>query len=248
MHKNVVRTAILTFALAIFAQASFGQTANESQKRALANELVEITFRAFPMGTFQDTIEKMKMESLDGFKSEISATLNSKIDESADLSAAKKAEIKAKVPNLVDKMAVRVEVLVMQDLDMEQWIKETLTENYVKDLTLAEMQKINAFFKSSSGTIFFELVKEEASAEFEKRPSKSSEMLKVKDALEIYKFMKTPSGERFMAVFTKDADSFLNKKINAWGEDILKNLEQDIENGELNKLLVDFIAENLVVD
>lgn len=248
MHKNIVRTVILTFALAIFAQTSFSQTANEAQKIRLADELVEITFRAFPMGTFQDTIEKMKMESLGGFKSEISATLNSKIDESADLSAAKKAEIKAKVPNLVDKMAVRVEVLVTQGLDMEQWIKETLAENYVKDLTLAEIEKINAFFKSSSGKMFFELVKEEASAEFEKRPSKSSAMLKEKDAVEIYKFMKTPSGEKFMAVFTKDSDNFLNKKINAWGEDMLKNLEQDIENGELNKLLVDFIAENLVVN
>lgn len=248
MYKNIVRTTILTFALAIFAQASFGQTADEEQKITLSDELVEITFRAFPMVTFQDTIEKMKTESLSGFKSEISSTLNAKVDESADLSAAKKAEIKAKVPNLVDKMAVRVEVLVMQGLDMEQWLKEALAENYTKDLTLADLKKINAFFKSSSGTVFFELVKEEASAELEKRPSKSSTMLKNKDAAEIYKFMKTPSGEKFMTVFTKDTDNFLNEKINAWGESMLKDLEKDIESGELNKLLVDFIAENLVVN
>ena len=245
MHKKIIRTAILTFAMAVFAQVSFSQTADELQKVKLADELVEITFRAFPMGTFQDTIEKMKTESLSGFKSEISATLNAKVDESADLSAAKKTEIKSKVPNLVDKMAVRVEVLVMQGLDMEQWIKETLAENYVKDLTLAEMEKINAFFKSSSGAVFFELVREEASAEFEKRPSKSSSMLKEKDALEIHKFMQTPSGTKFMAVFTKNADTFLNEKINMWGEGMIKKLEQDIESGELNKLLVDFITENL---
>ncbi|MCD9185546.1 MAG: hypothetical protein LUM44_03880 [Pyrinomonadaceae bacterium] len=245
MHKNIITATILTLALTVCAQISFSQTANDAEKVRLANELVEITFKAFPMNTFQDTIEKMKTESLQGFKSEISATLNAKIDETADISAARKAAIKAKVPNLVDKMAVRVETLIMQGLDMEQWIKETLAENYVKDLTVAELEKVNTFFKGSSGTVFFELVKEEAAAELEKRPSKSSSMLKNNDAVEIYKFMKTPPGEKFMAIFTKDADNFLNKKIMVWGEDMLKNLEQDIESGELNKLLVDFVAENL---
>jgi len=244
MHKNIIRTAILTFALTVFAQFSFSQTANESQKAKLAAELVEITIKAFPTESFQTTIDDMKTESLNGFKSQITKTLNAKIDESADVSAAKKSEIKAKVPNLVEKMTLRVEVLVTQGLDMNQWIKDTLAENYAKDLTDAELEKIITFFRSASGTEFFKLVQEEATAELEKRPSKSSSMLKEKDAAEIYKFMETPAGKKFMATFTKDADDFLNKKINAWGDGMLKSLEKDIEGGELNKLLVDFIMEN----
>lgn len=244
MRKNIIITAVLTLALAVFAQVSPGQTADQTQKVKLADELVEQTFKAFPMESFEKTIEELKTGSLGGFKTQITKMLNAKIDESADISAEKKAEIKTKVSPLVDKMAKRVEVLVLQDLQMEQWIKESLKENYLKDLTLSDLQKLTAFFKSPSGTAFFELVEEEARAEIEKRPSKTAEILKEDDAVEIYEFMKTPPAEKFMNAFAKESDSFLDAKINDWGENMIKNLEKDMEDGELHKLLTGFITEN----
>lgn len=243
-HKYVIRTALLTVAMALFAQISFSQATNEAQKTKLADELVEQTFKAFPIDAFQKNIEEVKSGSLGSFKTEIAKMLNGKIDESAELSTEKKAEIKSKVSPLVDKMAERVEVLVMQDLQMEQWIKESLKENYLKDLNISDMQSLTTFFNSPSGTAFFELVEEEARAEIEKRPSKSAEMLKDDDAVEIVKFMKTPPAERFLKAFARDSDNFLNAKINAWGENMIKSLEKDMESGELNKLLIEFIKEN----
>lgn len=244
MKKIILNTAISTIALAIFAQISFAQTVSDAEKTKLANELVEITFKAFPMEVFQNELDEMKTKSMRDFNKEITNTINSKIDGTSEFSVEKKAAVKAKVPAFMDKMTVRVETLLMRDLNLEQWIKESLFENYTNDLTAADLQKINAFFKSPSGTAFFELVKEEAAASVEKRASKAESMLKEKDAVEIDKFMKTEAGTKFMATFSKDADSFFEAKAATWSEGMLQNLEKDMESGELNKLLVGFITEN----
>lgn len=244
MIKSIAKMMFMALVLTVFLQNVKAQADDSDQKAQLVNDLVKSTFEAFPMGIFEGIVEKMKTESLGGFRNEISKMMTSKVDETAEFSVEKKADIKNKIPALVDKMAIRLEVLVTQDMDMSQWIKESLADSYTKELTVDELKKLTSFFNSPSGKAFFEVVKEEAAAQGENRPANSDGILKNKDAVEIEKFMKTPVAQKFMANFVKGSDTYLEAKIESWGETMLKNIEAEMETGEIGKLLKDFMETN----
>ncbi|HQU82885.1 MAG TPA: DUF2059 domain-containing protein [Pyrinomonadaceae bacterium] len=244
MKKNIFNAFLFALVLTISAQVSFGQKTAPNTKKQLVKNLVESTFSSFPINFFENNLEEVKKKSINDFKTEMSNMLNSKIDENANFTAEKKASIKEKVPAVADQLGERVKLLVTDGLDITKWLKEGLADNYEKQLTLAEIKQINTFLKSPAGKTFSLVIKEIATADFEKRTPDTNSILNAKDTVQINKFMKTPAAVKFKSVFTEDMDQFIKQRIDAWGEDVLKKIQTDVEDGELNKLLVGFFTEN----
>lgn len=230
--------------LMVFANFSYSQTATSPDKTQLINEIVEQTFSAFPLETLEVEIEKVKTESIGKIKDEIPNLLISRAEANTDFSAEKKAAIKAKVPEFGERFGNKITEVITKDLDVSRWIKEALAENFTKNFTVAELKKVNSFITGENGRVFFEAVKKLASAKIEGRNSEIDDTITDKQAVQIEKFMKSPLGVKFMDFFGKDTETILNQKIENWSEDMLKNLEESMENGELGEMLKQFIIEN----
>lgn len=227
--------------LMVFANFAFGQKATSANKAQLVNEIVEQTFSAFPLETLEAEIEKVKKESSEKFKIEIPELLISKVEENTEFSNERKEEIKAKVPAFGESFGNKVSEIITKDLNVNLWLKEALADDFTKNFTVAQLRKISSFMKGKNGKAFFEAVKAIA-----KNESKESIENKITDkqAIEIDKFMKSPVGKKFMNLFAKDTEIFLAAKIETWSAQMLKNIDEAMETGELGEMLKQFIIEN----
>lgn len=244
MKKIMIKVGVLTLVFTFFAQFSVAQTA---QKKRLVNELVNVTIAAFPTDFIDSSVEKMGTLGAEGIKKELGAAVLEKI-ENSDLTAERKISAKQAVPDFTEKLGEKFKEIMKENLTMNDWIRESLSVNYYKQFTVAELRQLVAFFKSLSGNDFLVLVKEFASAEIEKRPPQKDGLVKKSSEVQIEKFMKTPAGQKFMNKFTDDDDKILEKRIDEWGAKMLKKVEEDMESGEMNKMLMDFRRQHLLMN
>lgn len=241
MKKNILKAGVLTLVLAFCVQFSAAQAV---QKKQLVDELVNATFEAFPTDIIDNSVEQMARYGAEGIKKEIGNLVAGKID-SSELTAERKDAAKAAIPAFTEQLGEKFRELLNENLTMNDWIKESMTVNYDKQFTVAELKQLVAFFKSPSGGDFLILVKEFASAEMEKRAAQTDGLVGKASEAKIMAFLNTPTGKKFIDKFTDDNDKILEKRIDEWGELMLKKVEQDMESGELNKILMDFISENI---
>ncbi len=244
MKKSIVKMLISMVVLMVFATFSYSQTAASADKDQLIAEIVEQTFSAFPMEVFETEIEKAKTQGVGKIKDEIPQLLISKAEANPDFSVEKKAAIRAKVPEFGERFGDKVTEVISKDLNITLWIKEAFAENFAKNFTVAELKKINLFMKGENGRAFFEAVKEQASAKIDGRTSQTDSNITDKEAIDIEKFMKSPLGVKFMDFFGKDTEAFLDRKIENWSNNMLKNIEESMKTGELGEMLKQFIVEN----
>lgn len=241
MKKNIFKLSVLTLVLTFCAQFSAAQAV---QKKQLVDELVNATFEAFPTDVIDNSVEQLGRYGAEGIKKELGDLVLEKI-EGSNLTAEKKDSAKAAIPAFTDQIGEKFKELLNENLTMNDWIKESMAVNYNKQFTVAELKKLVTFFKSSSGSDFLILVKEFASAEMEKRAPQTDGLVGKASEAKITAFLNTPTGKKFLDKFTEDNDKILEKRIDEWGEMMLKKVEQDMESGEMNKILMDFISENI---
>lgn len=242
MKKITAKILFSAIALMICASISPSQTVSADKTR-LVNQVTEQTFEAFPVEFFEIEIEKVKKESGEQIKSEFTNLIIKKTEENPDLSSQKKEEIKAKVPDFSERFGNKVAEVIGRDLDINLWIKEALADNFAKNFTVAELKKIDSFMKGTHGKAFFAAVKEIASAKIQKQEA-GTPQLTARQSIEIEKFINSPLGKKFMDVFGDNTENFLTQKIDVWGDNMLKNIEESMEKGELGEMLEQFIAEN----
>lgn len=244
MKKHLFKAAFLLAAITFSAQFSFAQTTAAAQKKKLVNDLVAATFASFPIEGLETTIEKMKDSGAKEIEAQMANLINEKLDASANMPAAKKNEIRKKIPAFTALFSERFKTMLGENLDLPLWIKESLAVNFDRQFTLAELRRLSAFFKSPSGKDFTNLVKEIAAAEAEKREPQTDGIVPKKSEVQIERFMKTPLADKFMKKFTEDPDGILEKRIDEWGDKMIEKVEEDMRSGEMNKILMDFVNEN----
>lgn len=243
MKKITTKILFSAAVLIICASFSHSQTTVSADKTGLVNQITEQTFAAFPVEFFEIEIEKVKKESGEQIKREFTNLIIKKTEENPDFSAQKKEEIKAKVPDFGERFGNKVAEVIGRDLDINLWIKEALADNFTKNFTVAELKKIDSFMKGAHGKAFFAAVKEIASAKIQKQETETPQ-LTARQSIEIEKFINSPLGKKFMDVFGDNTENFLMQKIDIWGDNMLKNIDESMKNGELGEMLEQFIAEN----
>jgi len=192
MTKLTVKILIAVMFAAILAQASFGQKNVSAQKRRLVSQLVEKTYQIYPAEQLNGAIDDTKGEMSAMFKNQVAAMITAKINARADLSEEKKDAAKNKLPELTDRFAARLDALIRRDYKPEQWVKDSLRQNYTTRLTVSDLKKINVFLAGADGRDFIEMIKKRRCRRNEERSSRQIGQRQARIIARLYQICRQP--------------------------------------------------------
>ena len=235
--RNIALLFVLAMAGAVAVNAQAG---GPDEKKFLVSDLVEATYGAFPADFFRKAAAEGVKTELGDLTKTIEEGLIRKIDADQEITAAQRAEAKSKAPAFAVVLAEKTMEIGLRGLDIDTWIKEALAYSYSKSMTTDELRQVKTFLDGPDGQTFLLVVREEANAEMEKRPSKSPEMLANADPVKVGAFIESPLGKKFIAVFDNDTKEYLDRKTSEWGSGIEGRIASEIKEGELARMMKEF--------
>ena len=244
MTNSIVKILLAVLISAVSAQVSFGQKSAAAQKKKLVGQLVEKTFKLYPIKGFDDDIEASNKVISGKFKTDIAETIVSKIDANPNFSDEKKAAAKDKIPELTDRLAERLKIIVTGDLNSELWLKDILRQSYAQSLTVADLKKTIAFLDTPGGKYFIDIIKKEADGNGETAKSGAPTDDEIEASPGFVKFANSPTADKFLDSFLTNSSQLLSAKVDAWSVEASKRLDADLKNGEINLLVTEFIKNN----
>lgn len=238
MKKRIFIISLILLGLANF---SFGQTSLSPTKKKLVADLLASTSEIFPADKIDEVFKEVQAEKMAETAKGITDTIAVKIDSNDKLTLQEKAEIKAKVPELGQKLTKLAMDFMSKDFTIKAWTNSAFQKYYSSEFTNSELRQLNTYFKTPNGKqvakIFKDLIIGGVTDKKEKPNAKN-------DAL-IESFLKKPFAEKFFDVLLKNIVADLMGKIDVWSKKALNDIDKSLENGEMKKLLEDFIAVNL---
>ncbi len=239
--KKILPVLLLIMFAAATSQNIFAQQKAGAAKKLLVNQLVEKTYKIYPLKMFSGVIEDTEGSLAGAFKTEMAATLNALIDKQDGASDEKKAAAKTKVPKLAERMAARIGEIIRADFTPDLWVKENLRQNLSKKFSIAELKKLNVFFGSPDAKIFIEAFARELENSTGNPADEAREKFEATPAFA--KFEKSRLSAKFLDNFFGNTD-YLTGKIDKWSDKMSKILDEDMEKGEFKRLIEAFISEN----
>lgn len=238
MTKKLLLFSLILLGLA---QISFAQSNPSPAKRKLAGEIAVNTYSLFPVQHFEDAFNTMSTEKGSELENELTESLLKKLDVSK-LTAEEKEIIKPRILDFTSKISQMMKNLIMKDFKVKEQTNKSLQKHYIKLFTLAELQKLNKFFKTSEGQQFVERFNQLVTGEMKGNPGKS----KAEDEEEFERLAKK-LGEKLFVKFT---DSLIekvmidiDKYVEDWSVQVGKNMDQATQNGAIKKEMDKFLAE-----
>lgn len=240
------RSLFILFILLGLAQISFAQKAVPPAKKKLVAQLITNTSEIFPSEAFQDIFQQLNNDQSTELTKELTASLNSKIDADANLSAQTKAEAKAKVPELVGKISHLTKTLLAKNFEITTWVNQSFNKHYSTKFTVSELQKLNAYFKSSNGKETVKLFNKMIVGGIKNKdqdvePSDA-------EAEQMGNFLKAPHGNKFFNVLMDGVFKDVSDKTDVWSKQALNNLKQQMTAGEMKRLIDEFLKTYIVAD
>ncbi len=156
--KTVLLTLII-FAISSAAPSAFGQKTNPGAAKAeLVRNLVEITITSFPTQDMQISFRKEVDKVTDAEITENSDIIRPVLEKSESFSAEEKTKLLNNLPSLAAILARQVNSAVIRELKFEEWTRTSLAANYSKKFTVAELNRLIAYFQTDTGKLMLESV------------------------------------------------------------------------------------------
>lgn len=210
-------------ALFIFgAQFSFAQTKpTKLSKNELVKQIVNSSIEATPYVGTEKKIRQTSEENLVDFNRMISEGVSKKLEQNQDLSAEKRAELKARAPEFSRNMAQQLNDLFSKDVPVKSWFLESLTANFSKGFTVTELQKIANFLKSPAGKSFIGGL-QKAFSNFDKSTEPE---LEKRYENQIALFIVSPVGKKYLNTLSDKANAETKVKMDEWTSEAMVNAE-----------------------
>ncbi len=230
------------FVMSVIIGSSQFTSAQTLTKTELVNLMVELTVAGHP----RLTEDKIAAETVDMNKyqeeerRDYPQFIEYALKDNAKLTADQKAFAKANSDKLVELMIQKVADYQKKSNNAETWLKEALTKNYTLKLTTAELDKLLKYFLTDEGKTVLIYT---ATAPLNKLNGGQAVSTKA-EKLAHGKFVKTLLGKKFMAIFIKDSDVYLNAKSQVASKTYLKEIQTLYDSAGLNPLINQFVTEN----
>lgn len=238
MNKKLFIIPLILLGLVNF---TFGQDTVSPTKKKLAANLTLTTSEIFPADKLDSLFKDVQAEKMAETAKGITDTVAAKIDSNDKLTAQEKADIKAKIPELSQKLSQLAMDFMGKDFSVKNWTNSAFQKYYSSKFTNSELRQLNTYFQTANGKqvvqIFKTLIIGGITDEKETPDAK-------RDAL-MENFMKKPFAEKFFNVLLGSIVDEVMQKTDAWGKKALKDIDKSLENGEMKKLLEDFITANV---
>lgn len=238
MKKRIFIISLILLSLANF---TFGQSSVSPTKKKLVANLTASTSQIFPADKLDSIFKEVQAEKMAETAKGITDSIAAKIDSSNKLTAQEKAEIKTKIPELGHKLSKLAMDFMGKDFSVKNWTNSAFQKYYSSEFTNSELRQLNIYFKTANGKqiarLFRELIIGGITDEKEKPTAKNDALME--------NFLKKPFAEKFFDVLLKNIVAEVMEKTDAWSKNALKEIDKSLENGEMKKLLEDFIAVNL---
>lgn len=235
------RIFIISLILLGLANLSFGQTSVSPSKKKLVADLTVNTSGIFPADKIDEVFKEVQAEKMAETAKRITDTIAAKIEANDKLTAQEKAEIKARIPELSQKLSKLAMDFMVKDFTIKKWTNSAFQKYYSSEFTNSELRQLNTYFKTASGKqiakIFKTLIIGGITDEKEIPNAKNDALME--------SFMKKPFAEKFFDVLLKNIVAEVMEKTDDWSKKALTEIDKSLENGEMKKLLEDFIAVNV---
>lgn len=235
------RFFIISLILLGLASITFGQKTVSPAKKKLVADLTAKTSAIFPAETIDTLFKDVQAERMAETAKGITDSLVAKIDSNNKLTAQEKDEIKSKIPALSKKLAELSMNFIGKDFTIQNWVNESFQKYYSTKFTTTELRQLNTYFQSGNGKQVVQIFKTQIIGGItdDKKTSNAKD-----DAL-MENFLKKSFAQKFFNVLLENILEEVMQKTDAWGKKALRELDKSLDNGEMKRLLEDFIITNI---
>jgi hypothetical protein len=238
----IKKLLFISLILVSLAQISSAQNAPSPAKKKAAKEIAANTILLFPVQFFEDSFNTMNNEKSAEVEKDITESLFKKLEKST-LTPEEKEAFKPQITEFTSKISQMMKTLIMKDFNIRTQTNKSLEKNYVTLFTIAELQKLNKFFKTSDGQQFVKTFNEMVTGEMKGKTGNANG----DDEKEFEKLAKG-LGEKLIVKFTdslipKVMDD-INKYVEVWAAQIPKKMEKEMTNGSMKKEMDKFMSQN----
>jgi hypothetical protein len=239
MTKKLLLISLILLGLT---QISFAQSNPSTAKRKISAELAVNTYSLFPVQYFEDSFNTMSIEKSSEMEKEFSESLLKKLDASK-LTAEEKESVKPRILEFSSRISQMMKDLILKDFKVKDQTYKSLQNHYSTIFTLAELQKLNKFFKTSDGKQFVQVFNQLVTGEMNGKTGNT----KVDEEKEFERLTKS-LGNKLLAKFTDSlVDKVMldiDKYIDEWSVRVGKDIEKATQSGAIKKEMDKFLAEN----
>jgi hypothetical protein len=236
MTKKIL---FISFVILGLIQFSVAQT---PAKKKLAGQLTRQTISVLPIQYFEDSFADMNAKQAANLEKTLSDTFLQKLEKSA-LTAEEKELIKERIAAFTQKVSLILKDLMTKDFNIGAEANKLLEKNYQKIFTLAELRRLDKFFKTSDGQFFVTKFNQLVTGKLNGTDNGITDL----DEQELERTGNL-LGERLLVKFTglliEKAMDDISKYIDNWSNKMTKNIEKEMLNGAIKKEMDKFLAEN----
>ena len=246
--KNLIGLITAVFLLSpmmIVAQTSKPAASAASERERLAVELYGETANLFPAAVVEEIVETVRDQAVSQMKTTITATLGAKLDESDKFTPERKEAIKAKLPELAENVAEITRKIFTDGFTVRDWVGTASIKNYQKKFSEAELKELIATFQSSEGQEFVTLFNQTITNGL-KENGKSVNLQGNPQVIATFdRFAETRLGKKFFNVLVNNVYADVSEEAKNWSDQSVKKLKSEMDNGSLNRVVMEFVRENL---
>lgn len=240
MTKKILFISLI---LLSFTQFLVAQKPVSPTKKKLVSELVAKTSAIFPSDEFVELYRKILEEKSAKTETEITAMIVSNVDATPTMTEQEKVAAKAKIPELSKKISEVSKAIISKDFLIKEWVNESFQKHYPAKFTVAELRQLNQYFQTENGKSMVENFKFFIIGGLKDKNVEPDE----KTLAKMGNFLKTRIGNKFFNILLENIFSDINSKTDAWGDNIIKELEKSMNKGEMKRLFEEFVSKNIKV-
>lgn len=242
MTRKILFISLIVLGLSQFI---FGQQKVPATKKKLVTNLVTATEKFFPYQQFDSTFQNMITTISGKFERDIGKEVTDKIDSNKNLEPAKKIELRSKVPALMKDVTKFLNAIIGEKFRLKVWVSESSNDHFTRNFTAAELKQLTTFFNSPGGKNAIMSFNQILARGMEESPSPINSTAEKDFERNTAKILKTAAGKKFFSIITDKIMDDVNTKIDRWGNEIIKDIDDSFAKGALNRIMSDFFGENI---
>lgn len=218
-------------------QFSFGQGATAKSK-AIA-QLFNQTGEMFPIDMIEGEIRKqIEANIVNSEKTYLLEPFYEKIDSDTTLTEEKKTELKKKYPEFVKKLSELIRELGFEGFDMQKWYQKSFTANISKNLTSAELKKLNTYFSTPTGKDFVQKFRQ-ISLDGYANVIPQSQNPKLKELIATQNILR----KKFIDLLLKDVSNSVKGMVDKWAAESESAERKQKNDQRIERLVMELFEE-----
>ncbi len=244
MKTKIILLTVLMTAVSFASQSGFAQKAKAATaKTELVQQLVEIIIQSYPaeemQNSFRASVEKVSETDIEENEDIIRPVLEKNDRFSTD----EKTYLMNNLPHLAALLARQITEAVIKDLKFEEWARKSLAAHYSKKFTVAELNKLIAYFQTDAGNIMLDSINSNLKDIF--NPDKTVD--DVVSSKETAPFIVSPVGNKFVKIIYENVVKDITDKAIPTEKEQKASIVKVVviqSDENIGKLLAAFLQEN----